>query len=215
MINSVTSTSSTAAGAWQWPPATGRTKTHSHCETRASIPIPSPVRDPRTERPRHHDHRRIHRMTRIHILPTGTPKKDIGIIQPPHSRPEQIWPLKAPPNKTSPPLPAQSSRTGSITRRWPSPPKTAWTHYPFKPHRTATPIQLRHPEHCKNPSHPRVAFLYVNKHVSYYNPPGVAIRQRPVNQESLFYLCVPLGRVLMFCFSPVLLILCSNPAFQT
>ena len=65
------------------------------------------------------------------------------------------------------------------------------------------------------PSHSRVAFLFVNKHDPYYNPPGVAIRRRPVNQESLFYLCVPLGRVLMFYFSPVLLILCSNPAFHT
>ena len=64
-------------------------------------------------------------------------------------------------------------------------------------------------------SHSRVAFLFVNKHDPYYNPPGVAIRRRPVNQESLFYLCVPLGRVLMFYFCPVLLILCSNPAFHT
>ena len=86
---------------------------------------------------------------------------------------------------------------------------------PLQPHRTATPIQLRHPEHCKNPSHSRVAFSFVNKHDPYYNPPGVDVGQLPVNQESLFYLCVPLVRVLMFYFCPVLLILCSNPAFHT
>ena len=62
---------------------------------------------------------------------------------------------------------------------------------------------------------PRVAFLYVNKHDSYYNPLGAAVGKRPVNDQSLFHVCVPLGRVQMFCFCPVLLRLCSGWAFHT
>ena len=65
------------------------------------------------------------------------------------------------------------------------------------------------------PCQPCVAFSCVNTHKSYYNPPGVAIRRRPVNDESPFYLCVLLSNVQMFCFSPVLLRLCSGRAFRT
>ena len=65
------------------------------------------------------------------------------------------------------------------------------------------------------PCQPCVAFSCVNTHISYYNPPGVAIRRRPVNDESPFYLCVVLSTGQKQNICTVLLRLCSGRAFHT